>query len=97
MTYRRLSAHQGRGPAAADYLRRDHAGSDSRRRVNAPQPALLTELAEVETAAAAFNPEVHHGDGFAVGQISELLSSCSACDEQARGSLRSACQWHPGL
>lgn len=62
----------GRGPAAIDYTRRDRPGGDSRLRVNTSDRALLTELAEVELAASAYNPDIHHGDGFAPGQLSEL-------------------------
>lgn len=54
-----------------DYIRRDHPGADSTLRFTNPGP-LLTQLAEVETAAMASNATIHVPAGLAHGQIRAL-------------------------
>lgn len=65
-------AFVGRGEPGLDYLRRDHAGGDSRQRVHARDRALLEELADVFTHMNAYNDVRHLPNGAAVGQVRDL-------------------------
>ncbi|WP_129667691.1 ATP-binding protein [Phytoactinopolyspora endophytica] len=59
---------------AIDYIRRDHPGGDSTVRIRG-DGSLLSQLAEVETAAAASNRVVHLPDGLVRGQVRALPPS----------------------
>lgn len=59
---------------AIDYIRRDHPGGDSTNRVRTPGP-LVSQLAEVETAAQTANRVVHLGSGLVKSQVRALPSS----------------------
>ncbi|WP_157574803.1 ATP-binding protein [Jiangella muralis] len=59
---------------AIDYMRRDHPGGDSTIRIRRDGP-LLSQLAEVETAAAAANALVQIPDGLVRGQVRRLPQS----------------------
>lgn len=55
-----------------DYIRRDHAGGDSRERLHRTGLSLAEELQEVLRTCRSFNPLRHTGDGPAVGQVREI-------------------------
>jgi len=65
-------AFVGRGAAALDFIRRDHAGGDSLIRVRRDGRSLLEELVEVFQAVDATTPLIHRQRGLVIGQERQI-------------------------
>lgn len=62
----------GRGAPALQYIRRDHAGTDSIERVRLEGKSVLEELQATLSTLRSFNPIAHLGEGLVIRQVRQI-------------------------